>query len=66
MNEAPCINCERRRFDCHSYCPEYTDWKAGRNAMAEERAKKTAARPELPRRVVVQIWRGMIRGVRRR
>lgn len=61
MKEAPCIGCERRRFDCHPGCEEYNAWLAGRQEIAKIREKEKAATPELPRKVIVQIWRGMIR-----
>ena len=60
MEKSPCFQCERRRFDCHIGCREYDDWKNGKQAEADEKEKKRAGTPELPRRVVVQIWKGRL------
>lgn len=57
MGAAPCKDCGERRFNCHSMCRKYKDWKAGREIQAEEIAKEKAARPELPRSVVTRIWK---------
>ena len=54
---APCKNCEDRHTGCHAECEKYKAFAEEREKHRQERGLKTASMPELPRKVVKQIWK---------
>lgn len=59
---APCKwafghDCPYRTPECHAECEEYKAFAEKREAQRQERGLKTASMPELPRKVVKQIWK---------
>lgn len=57
--KAPCMDCERRHFNCHGTCPDYQAFRLKKDQECEERALKAVSTPEICRKVVKQIWKGM-------
>ena len=54
MMKCPCKDCFDRRFNCHSMCTRYKDWKKEIAEAAEHRRKETAPISEAS---VRQYWR---------
>ena len=54
---APCKDCNDRHTGCHAECEKYKRFAEEREYNRQERGKKNAALPELPRKVVKQIWK---------
>ena len=57
--KAPCKDCEKRHFNCHGTCPAYQTFRLELDKRCEERAMKAVSTPEICRKVVKQIWKGM-------
>lgn len=57
--KAPCKDCDRRKFLCHSQCEKYKEFKKQLAEVAEARMKLNAATPEPCRKVARQMWREM-------
>ena len=57
--KAPCMNCEKRHFNCHGTCPAYQSFRLELDKRCEERAMKAVSTPEICRKVVKQIWKGL-------
>ena len=45
--KAPCYNCDKHSFDCHSICTKYAEWKKKHDAKVEEYNKKVAKAKDL-------------------
>lgn len=59
--KAPCKDCDRRKFLCHSQCEKYKEFKNKLAEVAEAKMKLNAATPEPCRKVARQMWREMKR-----
>lgn len=57
--KAPCKDCTRRKFLCHSQCEVYKGFKAKLAEISEAKQKLSAATPEPCRKVARQMWREM-------
>lgn len=61
---APCRwafghDCPLRTSECHTGCPQYAEFVEEREKHRNKRGAETASMPELPRKVVKQIWKEM-------
>lgn len=41
---APCLNCEKRCYKCHSTCEDYISWKKEKREISEKKLKYYDAR----------------------
>lgn len=57
MKKAPCTNCDQRRIGCHSTCADYIEWKKGRDAILDARAKENSSMPEMAMRIRRELWK---------
>ena len=55
--KAPCMNCEKRHFNCHGTCPDYQEFRMERDRKSEEKALMISSTPEPSKTMVRKIWK---------
>ena len=58
---APCKDCSDRHTGCHSECEKYKEFDKVNKERRKAKGDETASMPEIPRKVVKQIWKEMKR-----
>ena len=55
--KCPCKDCEKRLIGCHTFCPDYKDWRKAYERQLKENHVESAP---LSRQMLKYVWRNML------
>ena len=57
MASAPCKDCEKRYYGCHSQCEGYQQFRAEQNGLLKKRLMEIQSTPDPDKMIRKSIWK---------